>query len=190
MALLNAVRGPLAGEFVPLDRPGETAALGDPGDIDRLHFGERVDFDLAADGHFADRTANFADESLRLAIGLGEQLDAGRGTLLGALAVELGDMTTDTASCQATRLIRETQLNGFVPISFDGADLQHVARAGLNDRHRNDLPRLIEELRHPDLAAEYTNCHRSVPCGQLPDGSKGQCPNLPVRLPIMLFFSL
>src|SRR5215210_2918736 len=94
-------------------------------------------------------------------------------------------MTTNTAICQATRFIVETQLDGFVSVSFDGADLQHVARAGLDDRHRNDLPRIVEELRHPDLAAEYTNCHRSVPCGQLPNGSKGQCPDLPGWLPVI-----
>jgi len=145
------------------DRTGETTPFGGPRDIDRLHFGECIDFDLATDGHFADRTADFADESLRLAVGFGKRFDSACGTPLGAFAIELGYMTTDTASCQATRLIRETELNGFVPISFDRADLQHIARAGLNDRHRNDLPRLIEELRHPDLAAEYTNCHRSVP---------------------------
>ena len=163
MALLHAVRGPLAGEIVPLDGPGEAAAFADARDIDGLHFRKRIDFDLAADRQFAGRTADFADESLRLATGLGEKLDAGGRTLLRALAVELGNMTTDTSTGQAARLIGKAQLNRLVAVSLDGADLQHVARAGLDDRHRDHLPRLIVELRHPDLAAEYSDCHRSEP---------------------------
>ena len=78
VALLHAVRGPLAVEIVPLHGTGKAAAFAGAGDIDRLHFVERFDLDLAADGQFADRTADFADESLRLAASLGEQLDAGR----------------------------------------------------------------------------------------------------------------
>src|SRR5205823_2250659 len=77
------------------------------------------------------------------------------------------------------RFVRESQLDGFVPISFDGADLQHVARTGLNDRHRNDLPSIVEELRHPDLAAEYTNCHRSVPVVSCRTGARGSAPTYP-----------
>src|SRR4051812_12930074 len=99
--------GSLAGEFMSLDGTGKTAAFGDPGDIDGFHFGERIDFDLTANRHFADRTADFADESLRLAIGLRKQFNTCRRTLLGAFAVELGHMTTNTAICQATRFIGE-----------------------------------------------------------------------------------
>src|SRR6185369_16117586 len=107
------------------------------------------------------RAADLADESFWLAIGLREQLDACGRTLLGAFAFELGNMTADTSSRQTARLIGEAQLNGFITISFDGADLQNVARAGLDDRHRDHLPRFVVELRHPDLAAEYSNRHRS-----------------------------
>src|SRR5207302_322292 len=113
-----------------------------------------------------------------------KHLDARGRTLFGALAVELGNMTSDTSIGQAARLIGEAQLDRFVAISLHGADLKHVARAGLDDRHRDHLPRFVVELRHPDLAAEYSNSHRSVPC-QLPDGRTGGYPHLPVRLPII-----
>ena len=72
-------------------------------------------------------------------------------------------MTTLTAAGQPPGLIGKAQLDRLVAISLDRANLQHVARASLDDRHRDYLPRLIVELRHPDLAAEYSNCHRSVP---------------------------
>ena len=95
-------------------------------------------------------------------------------------------MTTFTATGQAAGLIDKAQLDRFVAVASVGADLQHVARAGLDHRHRDHLARFVEDLRHPDLAAEYSDSHRSVPCGQLPDGRHASsCPDLPVRLPVM-----
>ena len=43
MHLLHAVRGPLAGEVVPLHDAGEAAALAGAGHIDRGDFGQNVD---------------------------------------------------------------------------------------------------------------------------------------------------
>ena len=99
--------------------------------------------------------------------------------------VELGNMTTYTSTREPPRLIGEAQLDGLVPISFDGPDLQHVARAGLDDRHRDHLPSLVVELRHPDLAAEYSNCHRSVPCQLSCGRHTNQVRALPAGHPII-----
>ena len=131
--------------------------------------------------------AELADESLRLATGLGEQLDAGRGTLLRALAVELGDVTTFTAAGQAAGLIEKAELHRFVAIPLLGADLKHVARARFDHRDRDHIARFVVNLRHPDLAAEYSDSHRSVPCGQLPVGRRENLrPAYPARLPVIV----
>jgi hypothetical protein len=144
-----------------LDGPGETAAFANARDIDRFHICERVDFDLGAHFEVARGTADFADETLGFAAGLGENFDACRIEALGAFAIELGNMTAIASTCQSARLIGEAQLDCFVSVSFYRADLQDVARASLDDRHRDHLPSLIVELRHPDLAAEYSDSHRS-----------------------------
>jgi hypothetical protein len=154
----------LTAEIVAANGARETATFAGGGDVDHLHVFKGVDIDLAAYGKIARSTADFADESLWLAASLSQQFDAIRRALLRALAFELGNVTTYTSAGKPPGHISETQLDRFVTISLDGPDLQDVARPGLNDRYRNYLPRLIEELRHPDLAAEYSNCHRSVPC--------------------------
>src|SRR6185436_3706570 len=156
VTFLDAVRGPLAGEIVPLDRAGKAAALARGRDIDGLHAVERGNVDHAADCEIAGRTSDFAHEPLRFAIGLGEELDSGRSALLGALAFEFGNVTSSAAIGQTAGLVGEAQLDGLVTVALHGANLQHVARPGLNHRDRHDLPRLVVELCHPDLAAEYS----------------------------------
>ena len=64
MDLLHAVRGPLAGEIVPLHDAGGAAALGDAGDVDRLDLGEDVDLRVPGRPEALDRAAEFADEPL------------------------------------------------------------------------------------------------------------------------------
>src|SRR5690606_25305321 len=97
------------------------------------------------------RTANFADETLRLAIRLRKQLVTSGRTALGTLAIKLGNMTTLTTNSQPTRLIGEPQLDGFIAIAVGSADLQDVTRTGLNDRNRHDVPCFIKYLSCPDL---------------------------------------
>ena len=141
--------------------------------------------DLAADRQIADRAANLADESLRLAVGFGKKLDARGRTLLRPLAVEFGDLTPIAATGQAARLVGKAQLNRLISIALDGADLQHVARAGLDDRHRDHLPRLrrISASSRPcGRVFRWPSLHLRV---KLPDGRQGQMPRLPARRPIM-----
>jgi hypothetical protein len=45
----------------------------------------------------------------------------------------------------------ETELHGLVTILFDGANLRHRARSGLNDGDWNDLPSLVKQLGHADF---------------------------------------
>ena len=85
---------------------------------------------------------------------LAKRFDAGGGTLLGPLAVELGNMTTLAAAGQTAGLIEKAELHRFVAIALGRANLQHVAGAGLDHRHRHDVARFVVNLRHPDLAAE------------------------------------
>ena len=82
-----------------------------------------------------------------------------------ALRIEPKNASTLAAIGQPTGLIQVAQLHGRVPIFFLGTNLQHVARAGFQDRHRDYLPRFIVDLRHPDLPAEYSLTHRSTPYG-------------------------
>ena len=63
-------------------------------------------------------------------------------------------MTTLSTTSQAARLIEKTELNCLVAIAFDGSQLQHVTRPGLNDRHRHGVATFVKNLSHPDLAAE------------------------------------
>ena len=134
---------------------GGAAALGGGRDVDRLDVGEGFDLDLAADGQFAGSTAELANESLRLAIGLGEQLDAGCRTLLGALAVELGDMTTLTATGQTAGLVEKAQLHRFVTVAL----LRCGAAARGRDRPRSPSPGSPCPLRRKSVS--------SRPCGRV-----------------------
>src|SRR5207253_8259075 len=64
----------------------------------------------------AGRPAQLADEALRLAAGLVGNLRPRRAQLLGALAFELGNMTTFTAAGQPSRLIEKAELHGVIAI--------------------------------------------------------------------------
>src|SRR5262249_38510069 len=107
MHLLDAVRGPLALEVVADHDAGGAAALGDADDVDPFDFGQVIDIELLPDFQAFDRAAEFADEALRLATGFGQRFDAGLGLGFRALAVELGNVTADTATGQAAGLIAE-----------------------------------------------------------------------------------
>ena len=89
--------------------------------------------------------------------------NAGCRQLFRPLAVQLGNMTTFTATGQAAGLIEKAELHRFVAIALLGANLEHVTRARLNDGDGDAIPRLVINLRHPDLAAEYSLGHRYVP---------------------------
>src|SRR6478672_7077526 len=118
MHLLDTVRRPLTGKIVALHRTRETTALGEARDIDGLHAFQHFNRDLAADLGFADRTTQFANESLRLTTSLIGGGNAGRGKLLRPLAFELGNVTTFTAARQATRLIEKAELHCFVAVAL------------------------------------------------------------------------
>ena len=63
-------------------------------------------------------------------------------------------MTAVAAAGKTTGLVEKAQLNGFVSVPLLGPHLEDVARTGLDHRHRDHLAGLVENLRHPDLAAE------------------------------------
>src|SRR5262245_52438910 len=160
MDLLHTVRGPLSLEIVPLHGPAKAAAFREARDIDRFHAVEHADRHVLADLRFANGAAVLADESLRLAAGFVRQSDAGGHELLGSLAVELGNVTTLTATGQAAGLIEKAQLHRFVAIALRRANLEHATRARLNDGDGDAIPRRIVNLCDPDLAAEYSLGHR------------------------------
>src|SRR5687768_7133296 len=74
-------------------------------------------------------------------------------------------MTTLTAKGQAAGLIEKAELNRFVTIALQRANLENATRAGLNDRDGNGVASLVINLCHPDLSAEYTLGHRNVSYG-------------------------
>jgi hypothetical protein len=154
MHFFHAMRCSLALEVVPLHRALKALALARARDIDGSDFLKNVDGQLLSDFHSIGRAAEFANESLRFAIGFGKKFDARFGASLRTAAVEFGDMPTFAASGQTSGFIAEAKLNRFVVIAIGRADLQHAAWAGFDHCHRNDGARLVKYLCHPDLAAE------------------------------------
>src|SRR5262249_51799441 len=69
--LLHAVRRALALEVVPHHDAGGAAALGGADDVEPLDFGQVIDVERLPDCDALDGGAEFADEALGLAIGLG-----------------------------------------------------------------------------------------------------------------------
>ena len=98
MDLLHAVRGALAGHVVPHHHAGRAAALAGADDVEPLDLGKKIDVQFLADGETFDRDAEFADEPLRFAIGLGRGLKARFRAPLGTLAVELGNLTRSNSA--------------------------------------------------------------------------------------------
>jgi hypothetical protein len=70
------------------------------------------------------------------------------------LTIELGDMTSLTASGQAARLIEKAELNGIVAIAIGSAQLEYAARTCLEYGDRDCSPGFVKNLSHPDLTAE------------------------------------
>src|SRR5262245_29281684 len=166
MHLFHAVAGPLTLEIVALHCPRETAALRHASDVDGLHAFEHIDRDLPANFRFTGRTTQLANEPLGFAAGLIGRLHAGGGELLRAFAFELGNMATFTAAGEAPRLVEKAELHCVVAVVLPGANLEHMTRARLHDRDGDAGPRFVINLRHPDLAAEYSLGHRKIPSGQ------------------------
>jgi len=154
MHLLHAVRSPLALEIVPLHHAGRAATLAGADDVDRFDPIEQLDGDLLAYLDALGRSAELANKPLRFAIGFGKRGDAGRGTAALPLAVEFGDVAALAAAGKSAFLVQESELHRFIAVAVLRLDLKDVTRTSLNDGHRDDLPRGIEYLRHPDLAAE------------------------------------
>ncbi len=136
-------------------------------DVDGLHVGEMIYVQHLTNGDAVGRAAEFADESLGLAIGLGQRFDARLGFRFGPLAVEPGNVTTLAAIGQTPGFVAKTQLHRLVAVTLDRAQLQHVTGPGLNYRDGNGIAVVVENLCHPDLAAEQSGWHRSVSCGRV-----------------------
>ena len=95
--------------------------------------------------------AEFADKALRLAIGFGLRLDARLRSGFAPLGIRTGDLAAGTAAGEPPGLVEIADLDRFVAVPLLRAQLQHVARAGLNDRHRNGRSGFVENLSHPTL---------------------------------------
>ena len=102
---------------------------------------------------------------------LGNGFDAGRGAAFLPLAFEFGDVAANGAAGKATGLVEIAQLNGFIAVFLLRPHLKDVAGPGLDHGHRHHLAGRIENLRHPDLSAEQSNCHRSMPLCYVADGN-------------------
>ena len=80
-------------------------------------------------------------------------------------------MAASGAAGKTTGLVEIAQLNGFVAVLLLRPQLKDVARAGLDHGCRDHLAGRVENLRHPDLAAEQSNYHRSMPLCYVADGN-------------------
>ena len=94
-------------------------------DVDRLHLGESVDFDLAADRQIAGRSRGFRGRiaSARSRPSAAASTPAA-ARLLGTLAVEFRHMTPVAATGQSARLVGEANLHRLVAVPLLGADQQ------------------------------------------------------------------
>ena len=82
-------------------------------------------------------------------------MDAGGGTLLLPLAIETGDVAALAAAGQTTGLVQEPKLHGLVAVALRGFHLEDMTRPGLEHRNGDYVSCAgVENLRHPDLAAE------------------------------------
>ena len=154
MHLFHAVAGPLAGEMVPLHDARRPPALGDAGDIDRLDFGQVIDAELLAHFEASQPPRETRARTAAARKPPWHRLHAGRRTPLLTLAFQAGDVAAGAAAGKATGFVREAQLNRLVPVVLRRLHLEDVARPRLDHRHGDDLAGRVENLRHPDLAAE------------------------------------
>ena len=134
--------------------PGRPPPLAGADDVDRLDLGENVDLQLLADLEAVGRAADLADESFRLAPGLGYGFCSGRGEVSLTFAIQLSDVSATAADSATARNIHVSQLDCLVPVPLLALQLQHMARAGLDHSHRDDLAGRVVNLCHPDLSAE------------------------------------
>ena len=72
---------------------------------------------------------------------------------------EFGDVAALGAGGLLARLVLEAELDGVVAVALRRADLQHGARAELEDGDRGDLALVVVHLRHPDLRTDQTERH-------------------------------
>jgi hypothetical protein len=131
----------------------KSAALAGPDHIDSLYFGELTDRYGGADFQLRI-AAKFANETLRFAVSLGDEFDAGVTAILGSLAVQLSDVSAFGATCQATGLIFEAHLDSLITVSLLIANLKHMTWAGLDYGHWDRTSVFQVNLCHPDFAAE------------------------------------
>lgn len=160
--LFHAVAGAQALEVPALHGAGETAALARADHVDALGILENFrDGELVADLVFGRRffKAEFADVLLGFAIGLGGQRDASGEALATLRFQTIGDVTAFRADGSFAGLVFVADLDRFVAIDFDGADLQDRAGTSLDHRHRRRFALFIVNLSHADFSAENTLRH-------------------------------
>jgi hypothetical protein len=102
----HAVTGALTREVVTLHHTRITASLAGTRHIYGLDFRQRVDRHLLSHLIAVGRTTKLAHKPFWLTVRLLGRLDTGGRQLATALAAELRDMTTLTASGKASRLIQ------------------------------------------------------------------------------------
>jgi hypothetical protein len=163
MNFLHTVSGSLATEAVPLYNAGEPASLGHAYDVNRLDAFERLHGPSRTDLSPREIAAQFANETLWLALRLRDS----HPSFLPPLAANTRDaryLTALRTRGQTTWFVTESQLDSGVTIPFRSPYEQNVARAGLDHSDREGLSSSVKNLRHPDLAAENSSsCHVRLP---------------------------
>ena len=124
-----------------LDNAGVALTLGDACDVNLVALGKNVRLDNVAD----------VESGAILEAELLEVLFKGNARFFKVTLFRLGEL--------ALRLILITELNGLIALFFSGLLLDNDVGTGFNNGYRNDVARLIEDLRHADLFADDSLLH-------------------------------
>ena len=128
-----------------LDNAGVALTLGDACDVNLVALGKNVRLDNVAD----------VESGAILEAELLEVLFKGNARFFKVTLFRLGEL--------ALRLILITELNGLIALFFSGLLLDNDVGTGFNNGYRNDVARLIEDLRHADLFADDSFLHNYIP---------------------------
>ena len=85
-------------------------------------------------------------------------------------------MTTLSARSLTTRPIIKTNLDSIIAILFFRPDLQHNARARLNDSHRHNDAISVIDLCHSNFSTKQPDSHSSAPARRKLKNANRDCP--------------
>jgi hypothetical protein len=117
-------------------------------------------------------TPKLSNETLRLTLSLGNR----RSTRLLTTPTQRSHMTTLSTRRLASRPVIKTNLHSIVAVFFFRADLQHNARARLNDSNRDNNAISVIDLSHSNFSTKQPDRHSSAPARRKLKNANRDCP--------------